>query len=144
MMDSQYTPVIFGTLTQPNPSDRQLKRGDAERLHTDELAMFLARATMRWRVHLCVDVGYEDGFNQHSHLIIGVLTDELDAWRRNRDRFDPRRAWRWHIVKHWDDYDPNHEGDCFSYVTKKHIHLLDSHLRCPQRGKCRRGGCSVK
>lgn len=143
-MDSRFTPVIFATLTQPNASKRQLDRGDAQALHLEEIERFISRATLRWRVHLCFDVGYEDGTNQHSHLIIGVLTDELDVWRKNRDRFDPREAWRWHIVNHFEDYNPNHSGDVFSYVTKKHTHLLDSHLTCPQRGKCRRGGCSVK
>lgn len=142
-MDSRFTPVIFATLTQPNATERQLASGKPQSVHIDEIANFIARATIRWRVHLCVDVGCEEGANQHSHLIIGVLTDELDVWRKNRARFDPRQAWRWHIVKHFDDFDPNHPGDVWSYVTEKHIHTLDSHVTCPQRGKCRRGGCVI-
>jgi hypothetical protein len=136
-----WKPVIFGTLTQPNASLLQLARGDAGWIHIDALETFMARACLRWRVHLRFDVGWEDTRNQHSHLITSVLEDEFETWLLNRDRFDPRLAWRWkRSPMKWDDFDEDHPGDVDSYVKVKHTHLLE--IKCPKRrAHCRKGRC---
>ena len=138
----RFKPVIFGTLTQPNATLYQVKTGQAGLVHIEALETFMARASLRWRVHLRFDVGWEDTTNQHSHLIIGVLDDELDLWRTNRNRFDPTIAWRWRRSSmKFDDYDDSHTGDVESYVKIKHTHLLET--TCPKRRhSCRNGRCS--
>ena len=142
-MDEQtavFHPVIFGTLTQPNATEKQMRGGYAGSLHLEELESFIHRLAIRTRCHLRVDVGWEDSKNQHSHII--VWTNDLNRWSQNLSRFDPSYAWRWRELD-WQDFDPNHEGDCFSYVREKHQHIVVN--ACPGRQhRCRRGKCPHK
>ncbi len=136
-----YTPVIFCTLTQPNATTLQLASGYAGMLHIEALEDFMLRAARRWGVHLRFDIGWEDTHNQHSHLIISVLNTDLDRFRKRKDRFDPARAWRWNRSSmDWQVFDSS-KGDVWSYVTRKHTHLLKH--ACPGKlSSCRRGVCA--
>ena len=135
-----FTPVIFGTLTQPNATEKQMRGGYAGSVHLAEVESFIHRLAIRTRCHLRVDVGWEDTEKQHSHIII--WTNDLERWEQNLSRFDPSYAWRWQQLD-WQDFDPNHKGDCFSYVREKHKHITVH--ACPGRQhRCRRGKCTHK
>ena len=137
-MHPDYTPVIFGTLTQPNATLLQTASGRAGLKHIEAVEHFLSRACLRWRVHLLTDIGWEDTQNQHSHVIISVLNSDLDRFHSNQDRFDPHEAWRWNGAQiDWQVFDQDNEGDVWAYVMQKHTHLQEH--RCPKRGPCRRG-----
>lgn len=141
MTGPTYIPVIFGTLTQPNATLEQLSSGFAGWTHIEAVERFSSCACLRWRVHLRVDIGWEDTQNQHSHLIVSVLEEDLPTYRKNIERFCPRKGWRWNRAQiDWRDFDPENPGDVWGYVTKKHTHLQQH--RCPKRlGVCRRGDC---
>jgi len=136
----KYTPVIFGTLTQPNATTAQLASGYAGMVHIEALMDFMKRAARRWGVHCRFDIGWEDGHNQHSHVIVSILNEDLNRFRKHQNRFDPARAWRWNrSSQDWQVFNPS-KGDVWSYVTKKHEHLVN--YECPGRAnRCRRGDC---
>lgn len=134
-----YTCVVFGTLTQPNATIKQLASGQAGLTLLDSFADFQKKATRKLQVHLRFDLGWEDSINQHIHLLMSVPDRDLERYQSNKSSFDPSYAWRWHQLD-WQDYDANNQGDVWSYVVKKHQHLVD--LTCPTRkDSCKAGRC---
>lgn len=154
---THYETVIFGTLTQPNASLKQVWLGSAGATHIQELNLFCLRASLRLRCHIRFDIGWEaygqgaemrgfhlDSKNQHSHLLVSVPREELKTYSKNISRFNPRIAWSWKQFK-WDIYDPS-KGNTWDYVALKHQHMFT--VKCPGRGNknspCRCGKCPYK
>lgn len=135
-----FIPVIWSGLTQPNATTKQVASGWAGIVHIEAVQAWMKRASRRWGVHLRFDIGWEDTHNQHSHIIVSVLEQDLARFERRRDKFDPNRAWRWNHGPdvYWKEWDPSRGG--WSYTTEKHTHLI--HYECPVRAsRCRKGEC---
>lgn len=128
----QYIPVIFATLTEPN--------GTHLVKMLDDTSMFLRDLLFHTKSHLKSELGYEEGYNAHTHIILSVPKDELEYFERRLATFRPWKSWRFKTL----DFQPfiQGKGNTFSYVLGKHSPLRPETF-CPKRfSACRKGQCS--
>ena len=131
---TRWVRVALLTLTSPNltPLD----------LHKKEVLSFLSRLSCRFRVHLAVAIGSEDGVT-HSHLVVAVPANEVERFRTNAKKHRIAAWWNNQhdpVMKPWD---ASLADRGMTYTSVKH-QLWDEHpsVFCPKKAhRCERGNC---